>query len=234
MQSQRHDIYSNVHKALRAWFADTLVKAGNLDWTDDDDVDVVVNDICGLMALCRSHLEKENTYVHPAMESRRPGSSGIISSEHLEHECDIAAIESQALALRALPSTMREHRAKRLYLDLSLFIAHNLVHMHHEETVHNQVLWETHDDDEIRAIEHGIVSSIPPEQAMPLLTRRMLPAMASEERIRMLLGLRTDAPPQVYSAVIGGLLPHLPAKDRLKLEMTLGLDSASQQITCAA
>lgn len=234
MQAQRFDIYSNIHKALRAWFADTLVKAGNFDWTDDDDVDAVVNDIRGLMAMCRSHLAKENAYVHPAMENRRPGSSGMISGEHLEHECDIAALESQAMTLRALPVALREQRAKHLYHDLSLFIAHNLVHMHHEETVHNRVLWETHDDDEIRAIEHAIVSSLAPEQAMPLLTRWMLPAMASEERIRMLLGIRADAPPHVYAALIDGLLPRLPSKDRIKLELVLGLDSTLQQIACAA
>ena len=47
--------------------------------------------------------------------------------------------------------------ARQLYEHLAAFVTENLAHMTHEEREHNRVLWETHSDDEIRAIEAAVI-----------------------------------------------------------------------------
>ncbi len=234
MQTHRYDIYANIHKALRACFSHTLTSLGRLDWSDDEDVDAAMQEVCGLLAMCRSHLAKENAYVHPAMEARRPGSTARIAGEHVEHERDIAALEAQVFAARNLPGNVREQYMRWLYRELSRFIAHNLEHMLYEESEHNRLLWDACSDDEIRTIEMNIVASIPPEESGPLLTRWMLPALAPEERTRFLQGVRFNAPPQVFNALVDGLMPQLSSKDRMKLQAALDLQPALQSIVRAA
>lgn len=228
----RFDIYAPIHKGLRACFAETLVSVGRLDWTDNDDVEAVARQVEDLLAFCAKHLEKEDTYVHPAMESRRPGSTGTARDDHAHHEAAIAALQEQVLSLRLLPALRRGALAHELYLDLTAFITENLAHMAHEEREHNRVLWETHSDAEIQAIEAAIVASIPPEEA-PLSLRWMLTAMSAEERAGFLGALREKAPAPVFAGMLGMVRPLLGERDRFKLDAALGLPRVAADITGA-
>lgn len=225
----RFDIYAPIHKGLRACFAHTLVSAGRLDWTDSEEVESVTGEVLDLLTFCARHLEKENRYVHPAMEARRPGACATALADHVHHEADIAVLRELAVTLRLLPALRREAAARELYRRLSAFVTENLAHMAHEELEHNRVLWETHSDDEIRAIEAAIVGSLPPEETQ-LSLRWMLTAMSAEERAAFLAGMRQHAPAEVFRGVLGMLRPLLGERDRLKLDTALGLPRVAADI----
>jgi hypothetical protein len=219
--SDRFDIYAPIHKGLRACFAHTLVSVGRLDWTDSEEIEHVAQEVQDLLTFCSKHLQKENTFVHAAMESRRPGSASAAVEEHVHHERDIAALRELALTLRLLPALRREAAARELYQRLTAFVTENLLHMAMEESEHNRVLWETHSDAEIRGIEAAIVASMPPEDAQ-LSLRWMLTAMSAEERAAFLGGMRQHAPAAVFEGVLGFLRPLLGERDRFKLDAALG------------
>ena len=91
-----------------------------------------------------------------------------------------------------------------------------------EESHNNLVLWETHTDAEIMAIEHALVASIPPADLMMAL-RWMLPWMNARERAIMLGGMRQGMPAEAFGAVLAMLQPHLSPTERSKLEAALSL-----------
>lgn len=190
--SLRYNIYSHPHKALRLALGEVLAAAGRVDSRVDADVAGLTGQVRELLLFCRTHLEKEEAFVHPAMEARRPGSAAGTKHDHRDH---LAAFEQLEVDLRALEEATGECRdaaATQLYRHLALFAADNLVHMHAEETENNAALWEAYTDDELHALEQRLVASIPPA-IMQMTLRWMLPALNPVERAELELRARALA-----------------------------------------
>ena len=199
----RLDIYANIHKGLRAMMMDTLAAVGRADVDDAAALHAVCERVLVLCDTCASHLEHENEFVHPAMEAHRPGSTAQIAAEHEDHLTAITELCAMARALRT-DSPAQAQAALALYRKLALFVAENFVHMHAEEAEHNPVLWASHTDAELQALEGRIVASMPPAQNL-LFLRWMIPALPPIERAALLGCL----PPAVLDAV----RPHLGLRD---------------------
>lgn len=215
----RMDLYAVIHKALRLFMHDTLHRVGRLDADDATERHAVLAQVQALLDACRSHVAKENAYVHAAIEARRPGTCGRIAGEHDAHLEAIAALEAEAAALRALPTAAA---AGRLYRHLARFIGENLEHMHVEETLHNAALWAAYSDDELMQIEQRIVGSIPPAE-MAALLRWMIPAMNPAERAGMLGGMQQGMPPDAFTGVLDIARRVLDDMAWAKLTRALGL-----------
>jgi hypothetical protein len=218
----RENLYAGIHKALRAIMAECLLAVGRADPTDPHDVADAGARVCALMDLCVSHVHHENNFVHPAIEARTPGLSADVAHEHLDHLEQIARLRAAAQRLDTLDASQRAGALHRLYLDLSLFVAENLRHMHVEETEHNAALWCAYTDDELRAIHGALVATIPPAEMMQVM-RWMLPQMNAPERLALLGGMRQEAPEPVFRAVLDVVQPHLAPRDWAKLAGGLGL-----------
>jgi hemerythrin-like domain-containing protein len=217
MTTPRHDIYAFIHKGLRAFMAHTLVRVGRLDAEDDAEVAEVAREVGALIDICRDHLKHENEVIHPAMESRAPGSTRRIADDHDHHA---ASLDRLAALLARVPGSPAA--ARTLYQALAAFVAENFEHMQREETEHNAVLWAQFGDDEIRALEHRIVSSLSPEAAAQAM-RWMLPHMTPAERAGMLGGMRANAPAAAFDGVLSLVRPLLGGRDWRKLALALGL-----------
>lgn len=221
--ASRYNIYSLVHKGLRACMSHTLLDVGRSDWQDDEDTRRVLGDVRQLLELCKGHLEHENRFIHSAMEARRPGSSALTAADHGDHEQAIRALQATALLIEtASAGEPRETAAKALYHDLATFVAENFEHMAVEETRNNAVLWAAYTDAEIRDIEQALVASIPPEKNLAML-RWMVPYLSPSERAQLLGGIRRQAPSEVFDAMLAALQPVLTTKERLSLSHALGL-----------
>jgi hypothetical protein len=216
----RHDLYATIHKGLRAFMCDTLVRMGRLDADDPHALAEALEALAALLALCESHLAHENTHVHPAMEAALAGSSADAAEHHEEHLHAIAMLRRNAALLPELEGAARRKAALGLYRLLALFVGENLIHMQHEEVDHNDCLWRTHDDAELRAIEGRIVAGLAPEE-MALCMRWMVPALTPSERLALLGPLAQMLPPAQFEALMGIIRPHLPAPDLARLELAL-------------
>ena len=218
--ARRHDIYLFVHKGLRSFMGDVLTAVGRLDAEDSGEVTRVLAQVRGLLDMCRSHLDKENEYIHPAMEARRPASSARTAQDHVGHERAIGEIEADVRAVESVSGEVRTVAAAKLYRHLAVFVAENFTHMEVEETENNAVLWATHTDAELMAIEQAIVASIPPEQKAVTL-RWMAPSLTPCERAGLFTGLKRNVPDEIFASMLTLVKPHLGNRDWSKLMAAL-------------
>ena len=215
--SPRFDIYSTVHKGLRAFMADTLLKVGRSDPQDAVECRETAEQLRSLLHVCGQHLVHENEFLHTAMERRAPGSAASAAHEHEGHVAEIAALS--AWLERALKATGGEAPGawQWLYQSLSQFVAENFEHMLLEEREHNAVLWRHFSDEELLAIHDELVASIPAEE-MALHFRWMVPQLSHPERVAMLGGMRQGMPPEVFATQLDMARPLLNARAWHKLQ----------------
>jgi hypothetical protein len=216
----RHDIYLFIHKGLRSFMGEVLAAVGRLDSEDASETARVLAQVRGLLDMCRSHLNKENEYVHPAMEARRPGSCARTAQDHAGHERAFDGIEAGIRTVESAAGAARATAVAKLYRQLAVFVAENFAHMEVEEAENNAVLWATHTDAELMAIEQAIVASIAPEQKAVML-RWMAPSLTPCERARLFTGLKRGAPEEVFAGMLALVKPHLDNRDWSKLMAAL-------------
>lgn len=218
----RVDMYVGIHKALRAFMADTLLTLGRVDVEDDEALARATGQVIDLVDFCLSHLGHENAFIHPAIEARAAGASAAIAHDHEDHEREIAQLRAAALALRTIEPSRRGGAALALYRALSVFVADNMRHMHEEETAHNAVLWSRYTDGELAVIHDALVASIPPQELMTGL-RWMVPAMTPDERLELLSGIQAHAPAPAFGAILDVARGHLAEREWKQLARGLGL-----------
>lgn len=212
--THRVDLYAHIHKALRLAMSETLQQLGCLDVTDPLDLAAGLGQLDALLDAAQHHVEKENTFVHPAIEARRAGASAAIEAEHEEHLDSIATLRAESAALRAMPSPAA---AQRLYRRFAGFVAHNFEHMAVEESRHNQALWAAYSDDELHALHGRILASIGPREMSEVL-RWMIPALTPTERVELMGGL----PPEVQGPVMASARALLNDAAWAKLNRAMG------------
>ena len=217
----RVDLYAGIHKALRALMADTLTAVGRMDAEDSLELAQTSQRVLQLLDFMRSHLRHENDFIHPALEARAPGASGVIAHEHEEHEAQILVLAGAATALLNVELATRAGAVLALYRQLALFIAHNFEHMHVEETAHNAVLWARYTDAELIALHDALVASIAPEEMM-FVIRWIVPFMNPQERAAMLSDMKAHAPAPAFAAALDVVRPHLSGREWEKLMAALG------------
>jgi hypothetical protein len=222
-QQPRMDMYGGIHKALRAFMADTLLAVGRMDADDALEVGRTTEQVLALLEACASHLKHENAFVHTAIEARAAGGSEAIAHEHDEHLLHIEALAGTVAAVRACPQpALRMQLAAQLYAKLALFVADNFHHMHVEETAHNALLWARYTDAELMAIHDALVASIPPDEMMKT-ARWLVPFMNPQERAMLLGDMRAKAPAPAFQALMDVVQPHLSTHEWAKLARALGM-----------
>jgi hypothetical protein len=221
-QGRRLDLYTPIHKGIRAFFGATIDAAGRLDVLDPEDVTRVAAEVRGLIGLLRAHLHLENQFVHPAIEARRPGAARATANDHVEHECELEDLEARLLLLeRAEDDGARARAAAELYRALASTAAENFRHMAFEESQNNARLWEAYTDDELRALHDALVGSIPPAE-MALVLRWMVPALSPVERAAMLTELQAKLPRDAFVGLLGQVRPYLTEREWAKLTAAIG------------
>lgn len=218
---QRYNIYTVIHKALRAFMTDTLLKLGNFDPSDEAECSAAIAQLRGLLAMCSGHLHHENTFVHAAIERVLPGRAARTAQDHVQHEAEIAELEHEVARFESMPAWQRGPAARKLYLELSRFVAENFLHMLVEETENHAALIEACDEQQVLQIEHAIVASLPPEAKFAAM-QWMIPYCNAKERAFLLGGMQRNAPQEIFQAVLGLARDSLNQRDYFKLERALG------------
>lgn len=226
----RLDLYAPIHKALRSMMSDTLCRIGRMDVCDAEDLAQGLAQFEALLALCESHVQHENDFVHPAIEARRPSGSARIAHEHDEHLQSIAELRDEAAALRVAPAEAQAARALRLYRHLALFVAANFQHMHIEETAHNAALWAHYSDAELLQLHGRLMASIDPREQLEV-ARWMVPALSPAERAAVVGGMKAEAPPEAFIGLLAHIRPHLDDKAWNQLAHAVGVAAGASPHT---
>lgn len=219
----RWDIYGSVHKGLRKAQLELLTRIGSADFGDTMTVVSIISDMRTIMSLGSSHLKHENDHIHRAMERKIPASADRLEDQHESHERDFTDLEEILQAIESADIPLRKALGRRLYLGFSAFIAHDLEHMHEEETIANPLLQSLFTDHELEGIEMQIIADLPPERAIAYM-RLMIPASNPDERASLLGGIKASAPPEAFNAVIDmAARPTLSDPEFADLSRRLGL-----------
>jgi len=219
--NERFNIYTLIHKGLRACMADALLTVGRMDPDDDADVASAAAVVRGLLAFARSHLQHEEDWIHPALEAGRRGSSEQTRADHVEHREVFVLLETSLRTVEGSAGPARAAAALRLYRQLALFVADNFQHMHVEETENHATFVECFSDEEVIALSDRLVASLTPEEKATAM-RWMLPFANAAERAGVLVNVRDTAPPPAFEALLALVRPHLSARDAAKLDRALG------------
>lgn len=219
----RYDLYGPVHKGLRKAQCDLLVRLGNIDFGDARATADLLSDMRGLLVLAAAHLEHEDAHIHDALRARGAVSVDRLDHQHDDHRATFAELESLLASIEATRADERSALGRRLYLAFCTYIAHDLEHMHEEETVAAPQLWSQFSDAELMSIENRIVGSLPPEKAMAFM-RLMIPAIQPAELAALLGGMKQQAPREAFDAVIEfAARPNLSAEQFADLVRRLDL-----------
>ena len=127
------------------------------------------------LAMCKTHLEDENSVLHTALEACRPGASAHATEDHDDHIKTFRELNGLLDRLASAPREQRKAILAALYRRFGRFIADDLLHMEHEEYVLLSELQSAFSDLELRELEghrcrhftgaHGAVHGRHPERA---------------------------------------------------------------------
>lgn len=191
--STRFDLYTPIHKALRAALCHAQCALGSTDWRQRAQRQATLDGTQALLQTMRAHLGHENDFVHPAMEAAVPGSSQALDHEHRAHAQAIDRLDAQLEALRAVAADQAPALGLAFYRGFTDFVANNLTHMLVEEDAHNRLLWAHLDDAALMALHDRLLASIPPQEMMASL-RWMAKGLSVPELADLLNGLRAQPP----------------------------------------
>lgn len=196
------------------------MRLARLDVDDAGQLAETVQQVRALLEFCGHPIENEERLVHPAMEARQPGSAAGTAADHTHHAELVAAMLADCAAMEASRGMERNAAWRRLQRRLARFTGDNLLHMETEETANNAVLHAFYTDAELIALHQQILASIPPQELAAGL-RWILVASSPAERTEVLAGIRADAPPPVFDAMLGMACQNLDAVAWNKLATSL-------------
>lgn len=199
--AQRFNIYAGIHKAVRAFLCDTLCRVATLDREDRQATSHTIKQLRELLAFCSDHIMHEDRFVHPAMEQRQPGSSADTADDHLHHARTLASLMAAGDALEYGAPDEKPAAWSRLHRELAVFVGESLLHMDLEESANNQVLQACYSDEELLALHQEILAALTPQE-MAVATRWMMIGSSPAERAQVMAGMRADAPPPAFEAML--------------------------------
>jgi len=220
--STRPSLVVTPHKGIRYAFAQLIMKAGSLDYTDKFKVTQFKAELDEFGGLLEEHAHLENEFILKSLEQRVPGSSRHDEQDHVALEALQNSVFAKLEAI--LDPRISEAKASAsgyaFYQELSKLYAAHLEHMLEEETVTQALLWEHFSDAEIIGLHVQIVRSIPPA-VMLSWAKYLIPALNLSERTELLAGIQAGAPPSFFEQVMAIAEETLPMAEFHQLESKL-------------
>ena len=230
MKDPRYNIYTLIHKGLRASLCQQLVELGRVDDTDTEAVTQQLDACDHLLRFCISHLQHENHFIHALLDEKRriPAQLDVsplqTALDHQQHEQEIKKLQAEIALIKQLPALRRRHVLLDFYSEFSLFVAENFTHMQVEETYNAELLWKFCSDAEIRNIQQRLIASLSPEENLQSLLM-MLPNITHTERIEVLKPMAQVVPVETLTQLLLMLKPLLNHREWHKLNQEVELSS---------
>jgi hypothetical protein len=201
---------------MRAFMAETLVRLGRIDVADAADRDQALDQLEQLLGFCASHLRHENDFIHTAIEARQPAGrpSSPRSMSSTSRRSPPCARRRRRCARR--PDYAAPALALRLYRQLALFVAENLLAHARRGDAHNALLWQHYGDADLAELHGRLLASVGPADK-ELAARWMVPASTPAERAAMIAGMKAEVAPEALLGLMTMLRPHLDAAGWSKL-----------------
>ncbi len=196
----RVDLFTPVHKGLRAALCDTLGRVGSTGFGDPAQVRLAVRSVRTLLGLLDEHGLLEERFLVPVLSRLDAALGAELSAGHrrletLQHTLALRLVEVEDAAGEA-----RAEAGRRLGQDLCELGAESLRHMLTEEREANALLHAHLEDADLRALERGMLQALPPRRLAGWMGW-ILPALGAGERASALAALREALPGEALADV---------------------------------
>lgn len=201
------------HKGLRNLLAQLNQLAGNVDFSDNAQIDRLEQTGKHLFQLLTEHAHIEDEYVLKDLEQRCPGASLQNAQEHeiiTEQQARLEAMLQEMVRSARLGEEVGQ-LAEEFYFSLNHFHSAYLQHMLEEEQETQKQLWKYFSEAELMDKHSQIARTMPPESQL-LWFRYSAPAMQPQGRLQWLQGVKAAAPAAFMQQVLVVLAEVLPEK----------------------
>ena len=183
-------------------------------------VEVALDELERQLDLAALHLVLEERHYHPALETRKPGTSARLAEQHRSHEQALAELRSLAAKLSVARPAAAPAVGRALYLRDASFVADDLAHMAEEELVTLPLFHELYTDEELEALQATLVASIPPQERSELF-ELIVSSSNHETRVALLRRLRGELPAPAFATLTDSLWSLLPEGEYARLRAAL-------------
>jgi len=202
-------MFAAPHKALRKTMAAFVVQAGQTNFSNADAVEKLKQTGSELFLLLNSHAHTEDSIILSALELKLPGSSehdklDHINIEHLQQELET---DLKHLSCHTTPD-----EAHDFYLKFSAFHSLYVEHMHEEETVTQELIWEHLSPEEQLEVRIKIISNMDPA-VYAIWLKHIIPAQNENENLAILGAIRQNMPAERFAGLFESLGSKMPKED---------------------
>lgn len=215
---KRDDLFTLIHKALRAGFLMLGIDAGRLDWRDDAQVQAFTRRWEQVTTLIRSHASHEERHVWPLLEAKQPGAVAELGVGHDPIDADFDAADA---LLKSVVADHTPDAGLTFYRALNRLVAHTLDHFSNEEPAVMDVLWAMCTDEELAAVRAALMSEIPRHEAAWTFTL-MAQSCTADELRPVVRGVRDGMPEPAFAEWLAAVDEALPADASAQLHRLVG------------
>jgi len=177
----RVDLFTTIHKAIRADLFDLAREAARCDLRSTEDVDALVAHVERTVGYLEEHAHHEDNHILGAVRTVAPELAASLAQDHRALDVVAIEVERAAHALATAGAAERPAAGAQLARLVNHLVAVQLVHMNREETEVNDALWGSLGDPELAEIRGRILGGIPAER-MVEWRALMAPALSPVER----------------------------------------------------
>jgi Hemerythrin HHE cation binding domain len=196
----RADLYTPIHKAIRAVLFDTASRLGRTSFADRDEATAIAASLRQLFGWLDEHAAHEDAVVLPELQRVAPELYCVLQGEHSRIDGMQRDIEALLPRLATADAAERQALGQRLHHKLHRLIAAQLDHLEREEVEANRALWAHFDDAGLQALHARIMARIAPPRVAAWL-ELMLPALSRTERQGLLADLQRKLPDGAFTVV---------------------------------
>ena len=201
MTTTRLDLFSNVHKGLRAALFEAATLVARTDFASADAAGAAASHCMATLRFLEEHAEHEDAVVMPELKALSPELHVALQSDHA---CTDGLQRELAQLLERLDRATLAERVslgRRIHDRVWTLAAEHVRHMQREEQDAMRMLWAHRSDDELRAMHGRILARIAPRRTSEWLAL-MLPAMSVSERASIIGELRAKLPADALGALL--------------------------------
>ncbi len=194
----RYDLYGPAHKCLRHVHAVMLPRLARADWAVDQGS--LLAELRQHSAMNQQHLTEEDTFIHPGLERRAPGSTGRLAQQHEMHRRSFARLEELIQGVSGARGDLAAAAGRHLYLAFTAFVADDLIHMFEEEQHTWPLMCSVFNDEELIQMEQSIAVNYG-RDALLYLMPHLAGGASLGELAERLHALQTALPAVDYDAI---------------------------------
>lgn len=199
----REDLFTLIHKGLRAMLYDMGLKLQTNDFMDEPVTSEILSHMRNTLELMNHHADYEEGFIFPELRAFEPGLVETLELDHREIERLGSILESTMAGIEGVKGADAFiGLGDRLQREFNAYLAFFLKHLNYEEAEAIQASQRHFSDDELRIMRGNIVAATPAEQNTEFM-RWMFSSANSNELAESLVGIKASGiPPQALEGML--------------------------------